>query len=357
MSDGNPYLRPAGLLWGRDADQAVLSGHAGRLAGGQVAYTQIELSFRHEALVSSTWHSFRDLAASREDAIAERLKQIEIPRDTVAGISMTAPVLMGVVNVTPDSFSDGGQAFDTGDGIAQGRRLAAAGAQILDVGGESTRPGSDPVPADEELERIRPVVKALAEDGHVVSVDTRKPEVMQAAGRFGAKLINDVSALTFDDCSISVARELDLPVILMHAQGDPKTMQQNPVYDDVALDVFDALQGWIETCEREGLDRGKLLADPGIGFGKTFRHNLEILNRATLFHGLGVPLVFGASRKAFIGALTGEKQAGRRVSGSIGAGLVALSQGVQVIRVHDVAETAQASTVYHNALDPNTAQF
>ncbi|MGI9465161.1 MAG: dihydropteroate synthase, partial [Aestuariivirgaceae bacterium] len=335
----------------------VLAGHAGRLAGGGVAYTQIEISFRQEALVSRSWHSYGDLAASHEAAIAKRLMLIEAPRQPVAGIDLSAPVLMGIVNVTPDSFSDGGQAFDAGDAIEQGLRLAAAGAQILDVGGESTRPGSDPVPAAEELERIAPVVAALAEAGHIVSVDTRKPEVMRAASTAGAMLINDVSALTFDAGSRSTARELDLPVILMHAQGDPKTMQHNPAYDDVALDVFDTLEAWIEAYEEDGLERSKLLADPGIGFGKTFRHNLDILNRATLFHGLGVPLVFGASRKAFIGALTGEKQAGRRASGSVGAALAALSQGVQVIRVHDVDETAKASAVYHNVLDPDSARF
>lgn len=355
MSDGNPYLRPAGLLWGRDADEATEAGHAGRLAGGWIAFTQIEMSLRHEALVSRSWHAYGDLARSSDSEILRRLELIERPRPAVAGLDMASPVIMGIVNVTPDSFSDGGQAFDAGVAIEHGRQLQAAGAGILDIGGESTRPGSDPVSVDAELDRVLPVITALAGKGHTVSIDTRKPEVMQAACKAGASIINDVSALTFDPCSRQTAAGLDAPVILMHAQGDPKTMQKNPSYDDVALDVFDALEGWLDQSEADGLKRTQLLADPGIGFGKTFGHNLEILNRATLFHGLGVPLVFGASRKAFIGALTGQKVAGLRVNGSVGAAIGLLSQGVQIVRVHDVRETIEAKAVWQSALDPATA--
>lgn len=355
MSDGNPYLRPAGLLWGRDADQAVAAGHAGRLAGGWIAYTQIEMSLRHEALVSRSWHTYRDLTGSNDAEISDRLALIEQPRQAICGLDMASPVIMGIVNVTPDSFSDGGQAFDAGVAIEQGCRLAAAGASILDVGGESTRPGSDPVPMEDELERVLPVISALAGDGHLVSIDTRKPEVMRAACEAGARIINDVSALTFEGLSRQTALELDVPVVLMHAQGDPKTMQKSPSYDDVAMDVFDALESWLDGCVADGLSRDQLLVDPGIGFGKTFAHNLEVLNRATLFHGLGVPLLFGASRKAFIGALTGEKQAGLRANGSVGAALGVLCQGVQIVRVHDVHETVQAKTVWQSVLQPDGA--
>ena len=219
-----------------------------------------------------------------------------------------------------------------------------------------------PDPGQRRFQRMRnligclPVIKALAGDGLTVSIDTRKPEVMEAACESGARIINDVSALTFAGNSRVAASRLGVPVMLMHAQGDPKTMQNNPSYDDVVLDVFDMLEGWIEDCEASGVARTHLtLSDPGIGFGKTFRHNLEILNRASLFHGLGVPLVYGASRKAFIGALTGEKQAGLRVNGSVGAALASIGQGTQIIRVHDVRETVQALTVWQSALHPDAA--
>ena len=346
MSDGQPYLRPAGLLWGRDAVEAVEVGQGGWLAGGPVAFTQIELSLRHEALVQRSWHGFADLAASRDGEIVRRLELISASRPALPGSVPGTPVLMGIINVTPDSFSDGGQAQDHYAAIAQGEALAEAGAGILDIGGESTRPGSDAVGLGEELERVLPVVEALAAAGHVISIDTRKAEVMRQAASARAAIINDVSALTYDNASVATAREIGLPTILMHAQGDPKTMQKNPRYDDVALDVFDALESWIEAYQAAGLNLTQMLADPGIGFGKTFKHNLELISRLTLFHGLGVNLVFGASRKAFIGALTGEKTAGKRVNGSIGVAINAAMQGIQIIRVHDVRETREALQVW-----------
>ena len=256
MSDGQPYLRPAGLLWGRDAVETVEAGHAGWLAGGPVAFTHIEMALRHEALVSRSWHSLSDLAGSDDSEIIKRLELITSPRPSVAGLNNNAPAIMGIVNVTPDSFSDGGQAYDSSDAIAQGRALAAAGAQIVDVGGESTRPGADAVGLEEELARVMPVVKALCGDGLIVSIDTRKAEVMRQACAAGAKVINDVSALTHDKSSPETVRDLGVPAILMHAQGDPKTMQANPVYDDVALDVFDVLDGWLDDREAVGYKPG-----------------------------------------------------------------------------------------------------
>lgn len=357
MSDGQPYLRPAGLMWGRDADEAVEAGIAGRIAGGPVAYSMVEMSFRHEALVSRTWRTYRDLSHSADAVIGNRLALIASARREVCGLDMTRPVLMGIVNVTPDSFSDGGETSDAETAVAHGKALAAAGAGILDVGGESTRPGSEPVSAEEELRRVLPVITALADSGHVVSVDTRKAEVMRAARAAGARMINDVSALTFDENALKCARESGGNVVLMHAQGDPRTMQKNPSYDDVALDVFDALEAWLVRCTDAGIDRSLLAADPGIGFGKTFQHNLELIQRLSLFHGLGVPLVFGASRKAFIGALTGEKVAGNRASGSAGAALSAVMQGAQIIRVHDVRQTREALQVWSAGSDPFGARF
>ena len=278
------------------------------------------------------------------------LDEIERPRPLVE--VFTPPALMGIVNVTPDSFSDGGVFATPGDAIAHGLRLAEEGAAILDIGGESTRPGSEGVSEEQELARVIPVIEVLAAAGHRVSIDTRKAAVMREAVRAGASLINDVSALGYDEQSLSAAAELGVPVVLMHAQGDPKTMQRDPVYDDAALDVFDWLKARIDAGERAGIPRHRLIADPGIGFGKTLRHNLEILQQLTLFHGLGVALMIGLSRKSFMSRLTGEKAASRRVMGSLGGAVHAALNGAHIIRVHDVEATRQALAVALGIIDP-----
>jgi dihydropteroate synthase len=254
---------------------------------------------------------------------------------------------MGIVNVTPDSFSDGGSFASAKDAIDHALRLEAEGADILDVGGESTRPGAEPVSVEEELRRVLPVIEGLAGRTRArISIDTRKAEVMQRALAAGARIINDVAALSYEPACLEVAAISKAPVILMHAQGDPRTMQAAPRYDDCLLDVYDWLGARIEACEAAGIARACLVADPGIGFGKTLAHNLELLAGLTLLHGLGVPLLLGASRKSFIGALTGEKSAGARLPGSIAAALAGAAQGVQILRVHDVAETRQALTIW-----------
>ena len=349
MSDGRAYLRPAGLLWGSDAAEAVAAGDAGFLAAGPVAFTRIEMLFRQESTVSRSWHCFADLNASRDSDIAESLEKITAPRVPPLGLDAGRTHVMGIVNVTPDSFSDGGETPDAASAIARAREQAEQGASILDIGGESTRPGSEPTPEQAERDRVLPVIEALAGDGLTVSCDTRRPAVMTAAVKAGAALINDITALAHDEASIATVRELGVPAVLMHSRGEPRTMQKNPQYDDVALDVFDALEARIAACGSQGLASSRLIADPGIGFGKTFSHNLELLSRMTLYHGLGVPLLVGASRKAFIGALSGEKTAAKRMPGSLGAAAWLAMQGVQIVRVHDVAETVQALNVLQAA--------
>jgi dihydropteroate synthase len=346
------YVRPLGLLWGEDADDAVEAGEAGRIAGGLAAFTTAEVIGREGAKITRQRCGFRELAQRKEEALRERLELVQMPRKEIAGFSMSSPVIMGIVNVTPDSFSDGGESASPQEAIAHGRRLAREGARIIDIGGESTRPGSEGVTAAEERARVLPVVKSLTEEGHLVSIDTRKASIMREAARAGAAMINDVSALQFDGDAAATAAQLKLPVCLMHARGTPKTMQENPQYEDVVLDVFDALETLIERAQTAGVERRLILADPGIGFGKTFRHNLEILRSLAIYHGLGVPLVFGASRKSFIGALTGEKAGSERAAGSVGAALAAAAQGAQVLRVHDVKATAQALSVWHAAVAP-----
>ncbi len=261
--------------------------------------------------------------------------------------------LMGIVNVTPDSFSDGGSFHDCDRAISHALELAREGADIVDIGGESTRPGALPVPVEEELQRVIPVIRGLAlhkkQDSKftaIISIDTRKAEVMREALRAGAEIINDVSALQYDEESMVVAAGCNCPIILMHGKGDPRTMQDDPRYDDVVAEVYDYLAQRIETCEKAGIRRSRLIIDPGIGFGKTLEHNLALLAHLKRFADLDVPLLLGASRKRFIGALSGEQEADRRAPGSIAAALHGVSQGVEILRVHDVRETRQALDVW-----------
>lgn len=263
-----------------------------------------------------------------------------------AGISLERPIIMGVVNATPDSFSDGGDAFNFEDAVARGRMLAEQGALIIDVGGESTRPGAAPVSIAEEIARTRPVVERLAGEGLSVSIDTRNADVMQAALDVGAAIINDVTALTYDPRALEVAAACSASVVLMHMQGQPGTMQENPVYENAAQDVLAYLKDRIAACESAGIKKDRIAVDPGIGFGKTLAHNLEILGQLDLYQGLDVPLLIGVSRKRFIEAISGETDPKRRVPGSIAAALAAVEKGARILRVHDVAETAQALAVW-----------
>lgn len=261
------------------------------------------------------------------------------------------PLIMGILNVTPDSFSDGGKHLDVGAAIAHGEAMAHAGTHILDIGGESTRPGAKPVWEGDELARVVPVIEALALSGHVISIDTRKAAVMRAALSAGAVILNDVSALSHDADSLQVAAEADCPVVLMHAQGDPTVMQKDPRYDDALLDIYDWLKDRVESCVAAGIERHRLIVDPGIGFGKSVRHNLDLLNGLAIFHGLGCPVLFGASRKRFIGALSGVEDASLRMPGSLAAAFMALDAGAHILRVHDVPETVQALAVWRGARD------
>jgi dihydropteroate synthase len=258
---------------------------------------------------------------------------------------------MAIVNVTPDSFSDGGQFADASAAAEAGADMASHGAAIVDVGGESTRPGAKPVWEGDEIERVVPVIRQLASGGAAVSVDTRKADVMTAALEAGARMINDVSALTFDDRSAGVIAAAGAPVILMHHQGAPEVMQDNPRYDDLLVEVYLWLEQRIAAAEAGGIDRAKILIDPGFGFGKTVGHNLELMNGLALFHALGCPIVVGASRKRTIGALSGEAPADKRLGGSIAFAVKAAEQGAQIIRVHDVFETAQALKVWRGLRD------
>jgi dihydropteroate synthase len=275
---------------------------------------------------------------------------ISAPRPPICGLDLTHPRIMGVLNTTPDSFSDGGDHTALADACRAAAAMAAA--DIIDVGGESTRPGAETVPVGEEIRRTAPLIAALRAEGLAsrISVDTRKHAVAEAACAAGADLVNDVSGFTFDAALAPFCAAQGTPVCVMHAQGDPATMQQAPHYDDVVLDVYDFLDVRIEALVAAGVPRTRIIADPGIGFGKTLAHNLALLERLSVFHGLGVPVLLGASRKRFIGTIAGAAEPKARLPGSLAVALAALHQGVQIVRVHDVEETAQAVALWRAAV-------
>jgi len=262
---------------------------------------------------------------------------------------------MGILNVTPDSFSDGGDYLAAEAAVAAGLGMVAAGADILDVGGESTRPGAAAVSEQEECARILPVIEAIRRASDVVlSVDTRKASVARAALAAGADVVNDVSGLTYDADMAGTCAKAGAPVCVMHALGDPETMQNDPRYDSVVHDVFAALEARLTALEATGLPRARVLVDPGVGFGKTMAHNLAILREIGVLHGLGAGILLGVSRKGVIGRIGMAPLAQARAPGSIAVGLAALGQGVACLRVHDVAETAQALRLWQAMQDAGT---
>ena len=345
------YIRPVGRLPVKAAAAGPAFGLA--VAGrADLIFAAAELTEREGEAVRRRIAAAADLAGGAGEDWAASLQRLQRPRPPIAGLAMDRPRLMGIVNVTPDSFSDGGRWLDPGAAVAHGLQLEAEGADILDIGGESTRPGAEPVVAEEELRRVMPVVAALARQVRVpISIDTRNAEVMRRAADAGARIINDVAALGHDPCALRVAAESGLPVVLMHAQGDPRTMQIDPRYDDVVLDVYDWLEARIAACEAAGIARDRIVVDPGIGFGKTRDHNLALIGSLGILHGLGCPILLGASRKSFVGRLSGGAPAAGRMPGSVAAALLGAAQGVQVLRVHDVAATRQALAVWEAAQD------
>ncbi len=284
--------------------------------------------------------------AARDLPDASRLR-LTAPRPAFSGLPLDRPRLMGILNVTPDSFSDGGLFLRPEAAVMQARQMAA-GADLIDIGGESTRPGAAEVPQAEEISRTAPVIAALRSGGLdlPISVDTRKAGVARAALAAGATLVNDVTALHHDPAMAALVAGRGCPVILMHSIATPATMQDDPQYDDVLLDVYDALAARVALAEAAGIARANIAIDPGIGFGKTLAHNLALLARLSLFHELGLPVLLGASRKRFIGTLSSEAEAQRRLPGSLAVALHGVGQGVQLIRVHDVAETRQALSLW-----------
>ncbi len=340
------YILPAGLLHGKAAEEACASSLALPIAGSdRLAYTLACVFHRCEATgeISRKWMRVDALrkAAERSRSIAAALDALGGEHILPRGVPEKPPLIMGIVNVTPDSFSDGGLHANTEMAVAHGRALATAGAAILDVGGESTRPGAEEVSVEEELDRVIPVIERLAAEGFIVSVDTRKPEVMEAAVQAGAAIINDVSALGFSPDAAARVAALNVPVVLMHSRGTPVDPEDPCHYAHVVLDVYDWLAEAMARAMQAGVKEENIILDPGIGFGKTCAQNLELISCLALFHQLGRPLLLGASRKRFIGAVTEVPLAAQRLAGSLAMAQESLQQGVQIVRVHDVEETVQ----------------
>ena len=321
------YFRPIAMT-GSPAGADTLP-----LAGGPLWFDRVEVLNR-----GTSPDVIR--AADLPEEAAQRLTGQRSPS---GGMTYDAPRVMGILNATPDSFSDGGDFAQAAAALEKSRAMAVEGADIIDIGGESTRPGAEPVSLEDEQARVVPLIETLVKEGvGPLSVDTRNAATAEAALGAGAVLFNDVSALSHDPQSAEVAARHGAALCLMHAQGDPETMQADPRYDDVLLDVYDYLEDRIRAAAAAGIARDMILADPGIGFGKTVEHNLALLRGLSLFHGLGVPLLVGASRKRFIGTLGDAPEPKDRLGGSLAVAVMAALQGAQVLRVHDVAPTVQA---------------
>lgn len=354
--DGDPagrlYIAPAGFVWGAQAAAAVVAGSGWPVAGGALAFTSVAVILREDgkALVAiAPFAELMDWSQSESEAVAGHVaalvRRIGQRRQEWAGLPLDAPLVMGIVNATPDSFSDGGDTFDAATAIAKGLAMAEAGAAIIDIGGESTRPGAAPVSVEEECRRVLPVVRALAERGVCVSIDTRQAAVMDRAVSAGASIINDVTALAGQG-ALAVAVRSGAAVCLMHMRGEPRTMQAAPDYGCAPLDVFDFLAERVAVCEAAGIARERIAADPGIGFGKDVDHNVQILAALGMYHGLGCPVLLGVSRKSLIARLSRGEEPKMRLPGTLAAEIAALDAGAQILRVHDVPETLQAVRVW-----------
>lgn len=351
------YLRPVRFV---DTPVGLPDGGALRLAGGMLWFAAYEVRDRGGARTVVPVDGFADWVATLPLAEAERARllhrRITAPRPplTLGGrvLRFDQPQVMAILNVTPDSFSDGGRHVgDPAGAAAAGVAMAAAGAALIDLGGESTRPGAATVWEGDEVARVVPVVERLAAAGVAISVDTRKAAVMQAALAAGAHLVNDVAALAYDPHALDVVVASGCPVVLMHSPAPQHGPHGGDGYRDPLLDVFDWLEARVDAVVAAGVDRAKIVVDPGIGFGKALSDNLALVNGLALFHGLGCPVLLGASRKRIIGALANEAPADQRLGGSVALALAGVERGAQIVRVHDVAETVQAIRVWRGLRD------
>lgn len=345
------YLRPTGFV---ESPQRF-DGASARLAGTMLWFTQIEVfgGVDRRLINVSDWEEAKAGLPAKAETIFTRLTSPRAPLQMgQRTIRLDQPQVMAILNCTPDSFSDGGkQGDDPASMAAAGVAMSGAGAAIIDVGGESTRPGAALVWEGDEIKRVEPVIRQLAASGTAVSVDTRKAAVMQSAISAGATMINDISALLYDDQAIEIAKVANCPAVLMHAPSQSSDPHKGGEYADVLTEVYDWLEARVDAVEAAGVSRDKILIDPGIGFGKSLTDNLTLINNLSLFHGIGCAILFGASRKRLIGALSNEASADERLGGSVYLAMKAVEQGAHIVRVHDAAETVQAMHVWRGLRD------
>ena len=348
------YVRPTNIVFGQKAKIFIDQKKARSLCGlEKVAFLSVEILTRQSEINLVEEYSVEQLdKIDLSDKIDFDLNRISSKRNNILNLDPKEPILMGVLNVTPDSFSDGGKYNNTIRAIDHVKNMIDSGAHIIDVGGESTRPGAKNVDEKEEISRVSEIIQLIKKryPAQLVSLDTRKSKVMQHGISIGIDILNDVSALDFDNESYEVVKNSSKPIILNHSQGIPENMQDNPTYNNVLLDIYDYFERKIKFLKDNGIKDEQIIIDPGIGFGKTLDHNLQIISKISLFHSLGYPIMIGASRKSFIGKIMGEKDNPQRLGGSIASVLHSYLQGIQLFRVHDIQETKEALKVYSQFL-------
>jgi len=342
------YIRPLNFLYGKDAQFHIKNKLAAPICGNKsLGFTKIEIiNKKNNKSILIDVSQINKLKNKNKKQILKDFYCLQKKRSRIVNLNNTKPVLMGVLNVTPDSFSDGGKFNKIKPAIQHAESMLKQGAQIIDIGGESTRPGARLIPEQEECNRVIQIVKRISKIKKcIVSIDTRKSYVMKAAVKAGAKIINDVSALDFDSNSITLVSKLKKTIILNHSQGTPKTMQKNPSYQNVLIDIYDYFENKINQLETRGFNKKNIVLDPGIGFGKNVQHNLTLMSKISFFHSLGCPLMLGPSRKSFIGKIMGSKDSISRLGGTISSVIIGANQGVQFFRVHDIKEVQEALTI------------
>jgi len=354
------YTRPCNFYYGNYAKKLIDEQKALSLAGySNIAFDQVEIFNREKKKISSSkFYSINKIYEFDKKiltTIENDLKNITSKRKSIAGLRFDIPLLMGTLNITPDSFSDGGLFFEETKAYEQARLMINSGASIIDIGGESTRPGSDTIDEKEEWQRIKSTVTKFKKNfpNVILSLDTRKSYVMIKGIENGVDIINDVSGLNFDKRSIDIINSKKKPFILHHMQGTPSTMQKNPIYDDVILDIFDFFEEKINFCIKQNYKKELIILDPGIGFGKNLDHNLRLMSKISIFHSLGCPILIGTSRKRFIEHIVTKFDTVDRTGGTLASVLYGLSQGVQLFRVHNVKEINQGILVFNKILNTN----
>jgi len=347
------YLRPFGFVYGKDAKYLIDKKLALRLSGSKnIAFTKLEIiKKKSKKIISVTQIAKLSIVEKRETK--EDLERIQKKRNSIFNLNFNKPIIMGILNMTPDSFSDGGKYNKMKKALRHVKKMIKDGAKIIDVGGESTRPGAKLISVEKEIGRVFNIIKKINKfKKSIISIDTRKSLVMKKAVQGGAKIINDVSALDFDLNSENMVIKLKKPIILNHSQGTPITMQRNPSYENVLIDIYDYFENKIKKLEKKGILRKNIILDPGIGFGKNVMHNLNLINKISFFHSLGCLLMLGPSRKSFIGKIMGNKDSKYRLGGTISSVIIGANQGVQFFRVHDIKELNEALTI-NQALHKN----